>query len=193
MRRVVPLVGLVLLVACGPPQATLKRTFMGKPVIDAPFVIAGGKTIYLPSTDGGPIPAENDLVIIQSAGFFVAPSKGNPKQPVLHWGFSFKSKGPDAFEEVIVGEVSPSEKEVIYLKDSAPVLKNKQWLGNRDPLIVSQTSTPWLYSGKASIFVFKFTIKAKGQAPTVLYQPAWFSKEVKSMFVSSANRMQSIK
>jgi len=166
---------------------------MGKRVIDAPFVIAGGKTIYLPSTDAGPIPAENDFVVIQSAGFFVGPSKENPKQAVLNWGFSFKSKSLDTFEEVVVEEVSPSDTEVTYIRDSAPVLKNKQWLRNREPLVVSQTVVPWLYSGKPSVFVFKFTIKVKDQVPVVLYQPAWFSKEVKSMFLSMPARLQSAK
>ena len=190
MKYLVYLVSALLLFGCASAQRAPSKTFMGKPVFDAPFVIAGGKTIHLPFTEGGPIPAENDLVAIQSAAFFIGPSKKSANNSELFWSFSFTSKSQAKFDEIRVEEVFPSSTEVSYIKDTSPVVNGMFWLRNGDPVIVSPKNIPWLYSKKPSVFVFKFTIKPKGQAPVVLYQPAFFSPESKATLLSAHVRPQ---
>src|SRR4051812_31576743 len=65
----------------------LGREFMGHKVIDAPFVVAGGKTVVLPITDAGPIPAEDRKAKIEAAGFIITRSSDDPKLALIIWTF----------------------------------------------------------------------------------------------------------
>lgn len=159
-----------------------QNTYMGYKVVDMPFNVAGGKTVSLPITDAGPIPAENQSFKIEVAGFTVVPSKDNPSQAILIWQFTLTARSSQTLERVVVEEVAPTDVEKLLVEDHAPLLKGKIWSRTSQPIEASKTLTPWLYTDKASIFVFRFTIKAREEPDTVLYQPAWFSKPVKEMF-----------
>src|SRR5262245_3491918 len=98
MKVLSPLI-LVVLVGC-----SSSRTYMGQKVVDAPFIVAGGtKTLRLPVTDGGPIPAEDERIKIQVAGFLI--SRKEPS-PTITWRFAFTSKHPQVIEQVVVEELS---------------------------------------------------------------------------------------
>lgn len=167
----------VLLAGCAS-----QNTYMGHKVVDMPFTVAGGKTVSLPITDAGPIPAENQSFKIEVAGFTVGPSKDNPSQAMLTWRFGLTAKSSQTLERVVVEEVAPAAVEKLLVEDHAPALKDKVWSGSSQPIEASKTSTPWLYTDKASIYVFRFTIKARGEPDAVFYQPAWFSKPAKEKF-----------
>lgn len=167
----------ILLASCAS-----QRTYMGHKVVDMPFIVAGGKTVALPVTDSGPIPAENQSFKIEMAGFTVRPAEDNPSQAVLTWQFALTAKSSQTLERVVVEEVAPSDIEKSFVEDRVPLLKGKTWSRTAQPLLASRTSTPWLYTDKASIYVFRFTIKAPGEPDIVLYQPAWFSKSAKEIF-----------
>jgi hypothetical protein len=193
VRRLAALIAGTFFAACASAQTAPMGTFQGRPIVYMPFVIAGGKTVDLATTDAGPIPAENDRVVIQAAGFRVEPSKENHRVAALTWVFGFKSKTDEAFDEVLIEEVSPSPTPITYIRDSAPTLDDKLWLRDRVSLGVTPATVPWLYSTTTTVFVFKFTIKAKGAAPIEIYQPAWFPQGAKEYFLAMAARLNSEK
>src|SRR5689334_6598337 len=98
----------------------LGREFMGHKVIDAPFVVAGGKTVVLPVTDAGPIPAEDRKAKIETAGFIITRSKEDPKLALIVWTFGLTNKSIKTIESISVSEVAPSDVEKLLVSDAAP-------------------------------------------------------------------------
>jgi len=160
-----------------------------RPVETRLFAVAGGKTVAVPVAEL----AENDIFIIRSAGFTIEPSHGNPKQPVLTWKFSIQSKSSNAIEGIVVEEVAPSKTEISYITQQQPVFKDNVWMGTCEPLPMAQTSLPWLNSAEESVFVFKFTVKAQGHEPSILYQARWYSPSLKWLYLSKADQIRSVK
>jgi len=165
------------------------REYMGYKVVNVPFPIAGGETVRLPVTEVGAIPAENRKALIEVAGFSVGPSNEDPKQAVLRWHFGFTSKRLKDLESVEVAEVSPSDVVVPLVLDLNPRLSEDYWMGSVSGGAVGPETTPWLYSEKASIYIFRFTLVEKRGKHMVLYQPAWFSAEAKEQFRAIAARI----
>lgn len=157
-------------------------TFQGRTITEIPFKVDGWKTVMLPMTSAGAIPAENEYYKIETAGNNVAIKPGNPEASKLTWVFSFLVKQPRAIKSVVVEQVTPSGELSIVTKDDAVLVKNGSWVGRSKPLVMTQESIPWLYSGSNSTFVFKFTINADGQDPTVMYQPSLITRQSKEMY-----------
>ncbi len=174
--RKIAIVLLLAMAGCASP-----RSHMGRPIVDTPYKIAGGQTLMLPVTAGGTVPAENDRVKIQVAGFITGPSKSNPQGRMLTWTFGFTSKTSLPIEQVIVEEVAPSDPAVMIVRDDAPKLEGNNWSGRSAPIEMNPQSLPWLYSPSTSVFVYKFTIKIQGEPPQVLYQPTGYSALAKQM------------
>jgi len=180
------LLGLCLM-GCAAP-----RSYMGYRVVDFPFEIAGVGTVGLPVTDGGPIPAESDRFKVEVAGFVVGQSKRDPKQGEVTWRFVVSAKKEVELTNVTVEEVTPSKEARLIIKDEAPGKignpKDVLWRASTPPASASPADSPWLYSDKASIYVFRFTINERGQAPVVLYQPAWFAVAAKQAMLKAIER-----
>ena len=155
-------------------------------VRDMPFVIAGGKIVSLPATDAGPIPAENDYCKIEAAGIGMGHDHRDPKRILMFWGFSVRMKSSEAPERITIEEVAPSDVEKLVLDDMKPILHDSVWSTRTSPIEPNAQATPWVYSDKATIFVFRFTIKPIGKAPIVMYQPAWFPVSSKQALVHHA-------
>ena len=151
------------------------RTYMGYRVDDTPIVIADGSTIVVPMTDGGPIPAESDAFKIEVAGITVGLSKTSPDQRQLVWVFGLTSKLDQPLAQVKIEQVAPGQSIKLLVDDGVPVIKGKSWSGSSDPTEMSNVGTPWLFEKNASIFVFRFTIRPKQGAATVLYQASKIS------------------
>jgi len=162
--------------------AAKERTYMGYQVVDKEFSIAGGKTVRLPVTQAGPIPAENQDFKIEAAGLSVHPSPLNSKQAALAWGFSLTDKASKALERVVVEEVYPSSTARTVVDDHSPSLQEKLWSGSSASVEPNPIFTPWLFDDRDSVFVFRFTITPAGSPPVVLYQPAWYSRPIKEQF-----------
>ena len=163
----------------------LAQVIQREGVINFPFSIAGGtKTLMLPVSASGPLPAEDRRVRIDVAGFRI--SKGNTTTTIT-WMFSFTSKREQAIEQVVVEELSAATP-LVMVRDDAPNLSDKSWHGSSEEMDASQQSQPWLYAEGLSVFVFKFTIKCRGKSPLVYYQPAWFPTAAKAAMIRAPNR-----
>ena len=184
--RKIAIVLLLAMAGCESP-----RTHMGQRVIDAPFPIAGGQTLMLPVTAGGTVPAENDKVKIQVAGFVTGPSKSIPQGRTLTWIFSFTLKTSQPVEQVTVEEVAPGDPAVLMVRDEAPKLDRNDWSGRTAAIEMSPQALPWLYSPSTSVFVYKFTIKIQGELAQVLYQPTGYSAAAKQMMTKQVAQPRS--
>ncbi|HTG35492.1 MAG TPA: hypothetical protein VLB76_21435 [Thermoanaerobaculia bacterium] len=162
-------------------SAASERTYMGYPVVDMKFPIAGGKAVSLPVTEAGPIPAEDRAFKIEAAGISIQPLLFSPKRATLAWQFALTAKSFETLEHVTVEEVYPDEVAKVLVDDQSPALKEKTWSGSSIGVEPDLKSTPWLFSEGDSIFVFRFTINSKGKPPAILYQPAWISQSAKRM------------
>jgi len=170
--------------------AARERTYMGHQVVDMQFPIAGGKTVSLPVTDAGPIPAEDRAFKIEAAGLSIQPSLFGSKQALLAWQFGLTSKTSEALERVVVEEVFPGNVAKVLVDDQSPSLSGKMWSGSTAGVEPNPTSTPWLFTEESSTFVFRFTITpADSKRPVILYQPAWFSRPVKEKFLQTIASM----
>jgi len=176
--RIAALLASFLLSACatGP-------TYLGHSVSETPFKVDGGKTISLPVTNVGALPAENEDYKIEGAGFNASLKKGSPSESKLTWAFSFVSKKSAELDSVVVEQVTDSGGLELVVKDNSPVLKNKNWVGWSAPASMTKELSPWLYSSSDSTFVFKFTIKAKDGSSIVMYQPSIISSRAKAMYL----------
>lgn len=163
-------------------SVALGREFMGRKVIETPFVLAGGTTVMLPMTEAGAIPADDGKVKIQVAGFVIKPSTENPKRATLVWTFGLTSKSLKNIESISVAEVAPADTEIVLVNDLAPKLTKKYWMGSSTPVEVTREAAEWLFADDVSTFVFRFNINERGKAPRVLYQPTMFSGEAKAYF-----------
>jgi len=178
-KSIVCFVLVLFLAGCG---ATTQKTYMGYKVFDVSYPVANNQILSFPTTDAGPIPAENDNYKIEVTGFSVGPSKEDPKKALLTWHFTVKSKKINKIETIQIDEIAPTYVEKMVLIDTDPTIKNGLWSGSLEPIEASSTSTPWLYAEKASFYVYRFTIKAENSEPVILNQLAWFSKPAKKSF-----------
>jgi hypothetical protein len=169
----------VLLTGCASSPASTH-----KQVVEMPFPIAGGQILRLPVTDGGPVPAENDKIKIEVAGFIIGPSAADPTVPSLIWMFNFATKTDQKIEQVVIEEVAASDSAKLMLVDDRPNLKQGSWAGRSTPTKADRLSVPWLYSSKPSIFVFKFSVKVQGLPVQILYQPSWFPPAAKKAMMA---------
>lgn len=172
----------ILLVLSCMSGVALGREFMGLKVIDVPFVVAGGKTVLLPVTDAGPIPAEDRKARIEAAGFIIARTEDNPKLALIVWTFGLTNKSIKSIQSISVAEVAPTDVDIPLVHDAAPHLQEKYWTGNATPIAATRELVPWLFADGASTFVFRITINEGGNDSRVYLQPAWFSSEVKAQY-----------
>jgi hypothetical protein len=187
MKRILAL--FMVVIAAG----VFAETYNGLKVFNMSFQIAGGETLKLPATDGGPLPAQNDNIKIDAAGFIVSPSKANPELLAVTWVFAFISKKDQKIERVTVEEVVPSKTAILVFEDEAPKLEGKRWSGHVHPIDATPESLPWLYSNEPSIFVFRFSVFAQGEPVQIFYQPAWFPTQMKAAMIAPVTKRASRK
>jgi len=143
--------------------------------------IAGGETVTLPVTDGGPLPAENKAFKIEAAGPAVQPSDTDPDKPMVKWGFMLTVKSAQTLERVVVEQVYPNESVEGLIDDQAPALRGRHWSGSSSGVGPDSNSLSWLFSDRTTLFVFRFRISAVNQPSAVLYQATAFSAPAKEV------------
>jgi hypothetical protein len=154
------------------------------------FQIAGVGPMELPMTEDGAPPAKNRKMKVDFAGFMVGKRAGNPREAALIWTFGFRNKSLKNIESVRVEEVSPTDVAIVRVLDESPKLIDRGWIGTAEPQVATRETQPWLYSQGMSVFVFRFTVKERGQEPQVLYQPTVFSPEAKQAFRRMIEKIQ---
>jgi hypothetical protein len=111
------------------------------------------------------------------------------KDPIaskISWTFGFVTKSNLLIKNVVIEYVSPEGKLTSLINDIKPKLKDNRWIGDAEASSMSREDSPWLYSDKNSIFLFKISI-VDSEGTTILYQPSLLSKEVKNTYLTILN------
>lgn len=159
------------------------ETYLGQRVINLPYVVDGGKEIFVRYSQGGPLPAESSEIKINGADAMASVKQGHPEESELRWGFIFTLKDKSLkTSRVQVDIVNSPESLLRLVDDTQPMIKNGQWLGKSKSTPMTEEIIPWFYRRGDSRFMFKFTITLTTGQTIVLYQLSWFSEYSKNIF-----------
>jgi hypothetical protein len=167
-------------------SASAAETFLGLPVHKQAFPVAGGKSIALPMTVHGPVPATAEGVTVEIAGP-VAVAATTPNKIHVAWGFSISVPMNAAYRRVLITNISTDPPTVLVSQDQPPTSVVKIPDGSQLKVLqlrgagadVGPEATPWIYQDGVTAFVFRVVlIDASGKLLT-LHQPALFGEDVK--------------
>ncbi len=159
------------------------ETYLGRRVFNLPYIVDGGKEIFVRYTQGGPLPAESSEIKIDVAGLASSIKPGHPEESKLGWVYGFTVKDQSLkISSVQVDIVNSPESLLRLVDDFQPVIKNSQWSGKSTPISMTTESIPWFYSKGDSRFMFKFSITLTTGQTIVLYQLSWLSEYSKNVF-----------
>ena len=168
-----------LLIGCAQAQTSPQQYNMT-------FIIDGGKQINIPMSNGGAMSAESEHYKVVVAGTKLSVMQKDPIASKISWTFGFVTKSNLLIKNVVIEYVSPEGKLTSLINDIKPKLKDNRWIGDSEASSMSREDSPWLYSGKNSIFLFKISI-VDSEGTTILYQPSLLSKEVKNTYLTILN------
>jgi hypothetical protein len=152
--------------------------------------IAGGQKITANISRGGPVAAEDLRIKIEVAGIIVGPSRTNSREPELIWNFSFRNKTNHNVLAVIVDDVTFDPVKTL-VGDLEPVSRNNVWRGFAEPIVVTKEALPWLYDERATMRVFRFTVRYDDDQRSVLYQLAMYQPLAKEQLRERAALVRS--
>lgn len=137
MKKFCIIILLVTLVGCASKS---KESYMGYEVISMPFNIAGGEVVYLPVTDAGVIPAEDNGFKMQVAGFTVGESAAKNNEAELVWNFAFSSTNKEKIQSIVVEELAPTQSIKRLVEVENPKVINGRWKLNLAPIDANQVN-----------------------------------------------------
>lgn len=152
----------------------------GKEVTVAIF---GDRKVSVTMKDGMPISAEDKNIKIQVAGLGSSPDKSDPTKRTLFWMFGFTQKQGPKIIEIKLEELSSDKPDRLVTTDAVPNLKKDYWSFTAEPVVISESTTPWLYESRNSAFLFRFTIRFEGGSQSVLDQMSIFPGQAKTYLI----------
>ena len=147
---------------------------------DVSIAISGNRTITVAMKDGMPLPAEDKNIKIQVAGLGSGPDKADPSKRAIFWIFGFTQKDGPKISEVKIEEVYTEKSDRPVTTEGAPTWKKNDWSAHTEPVVISESTTPWIYEPKNSVFMFRFTIQFEGGSQSVLHQLSIFPAQAKA-------------
>jgi len=175
MPRSVLKIGSVLL-----PCLLLQAQGLNAQVKEVAVVIFGDRKVSVTMKDGMPTPAEDKNIKIQVAGLGSSPDKSDPTKRTVFWMFGFTQKQGPKIIEINIEEMTSDKPDRLVTTDAAPTLKKDYWSFNAEPVVISESTTPWLYETRNSAFLFRFTIRFEGGSQSVLNQMSIFPGQAKT-------------
>lgn len=149
------------------------------------IAIAGGQKIAATISRGGPVPAEDLRIKIEYAGMLVGPSRTNSREPELVWNFSFRIKTNHNVLAVIVDDVTFDPVKTL-VGDLEPALRQNVWSGRAEPIAITKETLPWVYDDRATMKVFRFTVRYDDDQRSILHQLAMFRAAAKEVIRDKA-------
>jgi len=147
---------------------------------DVSIAVSGNRTITIAMKDGMPLPAEDRNIKIQVAGLGSAPDKADPTKRAIFWIFGFTQKDGPKISEVKIEEVYTEKPDRLVTTDGSPTLKKSEWSTHTESVVISESTTPWIYEPKNSVFMFRFTIQFEGGGQSILHQLSMFPAQAKA-------------
>lgn len=182
----------VVLSISAPARAEI---FRGLDVKKIPFVVSGGQTVELAVTDQGPIPAQSNGVVVETAGPIMGPSKAIPGKLDLIWAFSIRVPKDVKYDSVAIDEVSDKTASHIITAENiaskpyrTPDGQSLNFLILRSGAVpVGPESTSWVYKVGPSLFVYRIVLKEETGNTVTLFQPAFFREPEKDQIRKMAS------
>lgn len=172
---------LALLTAACSPESTNTETRQ--------LELGDGSTIEHPWDEAGPLPASNDWVGVEVAGYMLAENREGPGYNWT-WTFTLALLEPD-IDMVVVSDVS--DRTVSRLVNPGDgIFNNGKWLAQSESIPVSGFHLPWLFRDGESVRVLRFSIANKAGETRILYQPVRFTHEGKQSLLSIAGNKEDL-
>ncbi len=145
------------------------------------LTLGDGTQISHPWDEAGPLPASNDWVNVEVAGYQLSEDRQGAG---FSWTWTFtlglKHSGVDL---VAVSDVSDSNVAQLVAPHGGVFNKGK-WLAQSESMPVSGFHLPWLFKDGDSVRVLRFSIADKAGATRILYQPVLFTHTGKQSLLS---------
>ncbi len=148
------------------------------------LTLGDGSTIEHPWDEAGPLPASNDWVNVEVAGYMLAENREGPGYNWT-WTFTLGLKKSD-IDLVAVSDVTdrPSAR---LVGPNDGIFNGSKWLAQSESVPVSGFHLPWLFKDGESVRVLRFSIANKAGETRILYQPVLFTHEGKKSLLSIAD------
>lgn len=147
------------------------------------LTLGDGSTITHPWDEAGPLPAANDWVKVEVAGYLLAENRERPGHNWT-WTFTLALLAPD-ISLVVVSDVTDATATRL-VGPGQGIFNNGKWLAQSDELPVSGFHLPWLYRDGDSVRILRFSIANKDGQTRILFQPVLFTHEGKKSLLSIA-------
>jgi hypothetical protein len=161
------------------PNATLFLIVMlascSHPTRNVPVAIAGGQTVTMRKIGTSFVGGENERFAITESG--LNPFRQSGKN-FLRWQFTFRAKQPTRLRRVIVEDVS-GDAPVMLVDDRHPVIDGIEWTRHSELTPANPVDAPWLFDSRATLRIFRFTIREDENQESILYQAALFNRKAK--------------
>ncbi|NNF52140.1 MAG: hypothetical protein HKN59_06850 [Gammaproteobacteria bacterium] len=145
--------------------------------------LGDGSEITHPWDEAGPLPASNDWVSVEVAGYLLSENTDGEGFSWT-WTFTLGLKNPD-IELVAVSDVS----DIVAARLVAPgqgVFNDGKWLAQSRSIPVSGFHLPWLFQDGENVRILRFSIAARQGETRILYQPVVFTHAGKKSLLSIA-------
>lgn len=147
------------------------------------LTLGDGTQIQHPWDDAGPLPASNDWVNVEVAGYLLSEDRQGEG---FSWTWTFtldlRHSGIDL---VAVSDVSDSSTQRLVAPDGG-VFNRGRWLAQSESIPVSGFHLPWLFRDGDSVRVLRFSIADRAGETRILYQPVLFTHRSKQSLLSVA-------
>lgn len=133
--------------------------------------------------EAGPLPAENDWVKVEVAGYLLSEDKAGDGFSWT-WTFTLDMNNPGV-NLVAISDVSDATASRLVAPGDGVFSKGK-WLAQSAARPVSGFHLPWLYKDGDSVRIMRFSLADIHGETRILYQPIFFSHSSKKSLLSIA-------
>ncbi len=147
------------------------------------LALGDGTGIEHPWDGAGPLPARNDWVNVEVAGYLLSESASGAGFSWT-WTFTLGLAHP-GIELIAVSDVTDTVARRL-VEPGEGVFNGTKWLAQSDPVPVSMFHQPWLFRDGESVRVLRFSIADRDGETRILYQPVLFSHEGKRSLTAIA-------
>lgn len=140
------------------------------------LTLGDGTQISHPWDEAGPLPARDDWVNVEVAGYMLSESASGTG---FSWTWTFTlGLSHSGIEMVVVSDVTDTTTQRLVAAGEGVFRKGK-WLAQSEPFPVSAFHLPWLFRDGESVRILRFSIADREGETRILYQPVLFSEEGK--------------
>lgn len=164
--------------------------YKGLLVYEKEFRVSGGRSVKVPVTDLGPVPAENSEFRVENANLIIGSQDKTPDIPEIFWIFEVVIKKNISLKKVVIKRVGPPDNEIQMINDENPQIKAVKWVGIGARTFIDDKDNEWVLQKEQSIFIFEFKLIYNLNEESILYQTVLIPEEAKTKYRKVINKIQ---